>query len=333
MNFEPCTYAPQRKMHVMDRIHADTAYGNDSQSVATNDAASTSTLQDEVHDAATPSREDCALWAEHLSLSWDTASAANKVHNSSSTSASLNEPALVVRDVSLHVSKGETVCLVGRSGCGKTTILHALAGLLPAVRGDVRSFGNDITNKPGQVSYMFQRDLLLEHMSVIDNVCLPLVMHGVPKQQARARVAELFEPCGLAGYEQAWPSQLSGGMRQRVAFMRTYAMGNSCVLLDEPFSALDAITRVEMRSWYLRMARLYHLSTLAITHDVDEALMMAQRVYILAKPTAHACEDAACAPATIVGEVAVAHSADMSAADFALTDEFLHAKRQVMALL
>lgn len=321
-------------MHVMDCIHADTAYENDSHSAATNNApCGTSTLQDEVHDAATPSREDCALWAEHLSLSWDTASAANKVHNSSSTSASPNEPALVVRDVSLHVSKGETVCLVGRSGCGKTTILHALAGLLPAVRGDVCSFGSVITNKPGHVSYMFQRDLLLEHMSVIDNVCLPLVMHGVPKQQARARVAELFEPCGLAGYEQAWPSQLSGGMRQRVAFMRTYAMGNSCVLLDEPFSALDAITRVEMRSWYLRMARLYHLSTLAITHDVDEALMMAQRVYILAKPTVHACEDAACAPATIVGEVAVAHSADMSAADFALTDEFLHAKRQVMALL
>ena len=294
-------------MHVMDCIHADTAYDKSLHSAATNDAASASTLHDEAHDAATPAREDCALWAEHLSLSWDTDSAAHKAHTSSSTSASSNEPALVVRDVSLHVSKGETVCLVGRSGCGKTTILHALAGLLPAVRGDVRSFGNDITNKPGQVSYMFQRDLLLEHMSVIDNVCLPLVMHGVPKQQARARVAELFEPCGLAGYEQAWPSQLSGGMRQRVAFMRTYAMGNSCVLLDEPFSALDAITRVEMRSWYLRMAHLYHLSTLAITHDVDEALMMAKRVYILAKPTAHTCEDAACTPATIVGEVAVAH--------------------------
>lgn len=188
---------------------------------------------------------------------------------------------LVVRKVNMHVSKGELVCLVGRSGTGKTTILHALAGLMRPLSGQVLLHGRDIAGCPGQVSYMFQQDLLLPHKTVLDNCCLPLIIKGVSKLEARKQAEQLFERFGLSGCEHKWPSQLSGGMRQRAAFLRTYLMGNDCVLLDEPFSALDALTRTDLRSWYRTMARELGLATVAITHDVDEAIEMADRVYVL----------------------------------------------------
>lgn len=266
-----------------------------------------------------------ALEACGVSLSW--------AHNNS---------ALVVKDCNISVRSGEIVCLVGRSGTGKTTLLHALAGLLLPQTGEVYSFGTRITGEAGHVSYMFQNDLLLSHKRVIDNVALPLVLKGTPVREARAQVAPLFETCGLSGYEMRWPSELSGGMRQRVAFMRTYTMGNTCVLLDEPFSALDAMTRVEMRQWYTEMAHQFNLATLAITHDVDEALMMATRVYVLGHSYVQTWRDRSLdnesdehssISATIVGEISVSHPDNMTAAEFSLTEDFLTAKRQILALL
>ncbi len=232
-----------------------------------------------------------------------------------------------VRVDALEVREGELVCLVGRSGCGKTTLLHALAGLTRPLSGQVLLRGRDVTGLAGQVSYMFQKDLLLPNKRVVDNVCLPLTLAGVPKAEARERALALLGRFGLAGCEGKWPGELSGGMRQRAAFLRTYLMGNDVVLLDEPFSALDALTRADLRDWYLGAARELGLSTLMITHDVDEAVSMASRIYVLSSGQGPV------EPARISDEVEVGRAAGADAGDFGLTPEFLAAKREVLSAL
>lgn len=257
--------------------------------------------------AGAPTGGAPALAAEGLTLSWD-------------------GEALVTEGIDLTVMPGEVCCLVGRSGCGKTTILHALAGLTTPVSGRVLLHGEDVTGRPGRVSYMLQKDLLLPSRRIIDNVCLPLVLGGMRRADARAKAEPLFERFGLAGCELKWPSELSGGMRQRAAFLRTYLMGADVTLLDEPFSALDALTRVDVRRWFVGVARELGLSALVITHDVDEAVSMASRVYVLAgAPSAGE-------PSHVAGEVVV-RRADDAPGGFELTDEFLAAKREVMSLL
>ncbi|WP_082629909.1 ABC transporter ATP-binding protein [Olsenella massiliensis] len=251
-----------------------------------------------------------ALEAEALTLSWNAGDS------------------VVVEDVSLSVGAGEVVCLVGRSGCGKTTIMHALSGLSRPLSGRVLLHGHDVTGTPGRVSYMLQKDLLLPSKRILDNVSLPLVLGGLSREQAHERARPLFERFGLKGTERSWPSELSGGMRQRAAFLRTYLMGNDVMLLDEPFSALDALTRSDMRSWYCDMAHELGIATLAITHDVDEAVTMARRVYVLAGNPASGV------PSRVEAEVRVERPpAGVSAADFALTEGFLTAKREVLSFL
>ena len=186
----------------------------------------------------------------------------------------------VAEGVSVHVDEGELACIVGRSGCGKTTLFHALAGLEKPAGGRVLLRGEDITGVPGRVSYMLQKDLLLPSRSILDNAALPLIVRGVDRDTARAKAGALFATFGLEGTEGLWPSQLSGGMRQRAALLRTYLMDNDVVLLDEPFSALDAITRVELRRWFAGMVRELGLSALVITHDVDEAIDLGSRIYV-----------------------------------------------------
>lgn len=230
----------------------------------------------------------------------------------------------VVECLSLCVHQGETVCLVGKSGTGKTTVLHALAGLLVPQSGHVFLQGEDVTGKPGHISYMLQKDLLLPNLRVVDNAALPLVLAGTPKREARQAALPLLQQFGLAEVADRWPGELSGGMRQRVAFARTYLQGNSCVLLDEPFSALDAITRTDMRTWFKEMAVELGLSTLMITHDADEAALIANRIYVLGTPApGH--------PATIVGEVNPEHKKGVS--EYSLTPEFLAAKSAILNLL
>ena len=188
---------------------------------------------------------------------------------------------LVAEDISLHVDEGEIVCIVGRSGCGKSTLFHALAGLDAPAEGRVILHGEDITGVPGRVSYMLQKDLLLPNLTILNNTALPLVLGGMKRDEARRKAQALFATFGLEGTEENWPAQLSGGMRQRAALLRTYLMNNDVVLLDEPFSALDAITRVELRRWFASMVEELELSALVITHDVDEAINLGSRVYVL----------------------------------------------------
>ena len=245
-------------------------------------------------DAALP-----ALEARGLTLAWDA-------------------DAPVADGLALEVGEGEIVCLVGRSGAGKSTILHALAGLLVPQQGQVLLDGRDVTGMPGQVGYMLQKDLLLPSMRVIDNACLPLLLARIPKRQAREQVRPLLAEFGLSSYADSWPHELSGGMRQRVAFARTCMCGSEVVLLDEPFSALDAITRAEVREWFLGQVRARGLSVLMITHDAYEACAMADRVYVLGG--SH--------PSRIVGEVACRHAGGDG-------DEqaLLASRREVLALL
>ena len=190
-----------------------------------------------------------------------------------------NEP--VIEKVSLDLKKGEIVSLLGASGCGKTTFFNAVAGLYKVDEGRIYLDGEDITGKTGKVSYMLQKDLLLAHYTIIDNVSLPLVMKGESKKAARERARQYFELFGLSGCEEKYPSELSGGMRQRAALMRTYLTGNDVVLLDEPFSALDTITKSAMHNWYLDIMQEIGLSTIFVTHDIDEAILLSDRVYIL----------------------------------------------------
>ena len=187
----------------------------------------------------------------------------------------------VVEDISLELPPGGFISLLGPSGAGKTTLFNVLAGVERPDAGKVFLGGVDITGISGRVSYMLQKDLLLEYRTVLDNVILPLLIRGQKKKAAREYAAGFFPMFGLDGYEKKYPAELSGGMRQRAALLRTCMTHNTVILLDEPFSALDAITRIRMQSWYAGIAGQMKLSTLFITHDVEEALVLSDSVYIL----------------------------------------------------
>jgi ABC-type nitrate/sulfonate/bicarbonate transport system ATPase subunit len=187
----------------------------------------------------------------------------------------------VVAGISLELPAGGVISLAGPSGVGKTTLFNVLAGVDKPDTGKVFLSGEDVTGVSGRVSYMLQKDLLLEYRTVLDNVILPLLIKGGKKREAREYAAGFFPHFGLAGYEKKYPRQLSGGMRQRAALLRTCMTRNPVILLDEPFSALDAITRRQMQEWYRDIAEEMSLSTLFITHDVEEALILSDSVYIL----------------------------------------------------
>ena len=175
----------------------------------------------------------------------------------------------VLDDVSLSVGAGQLVCLVGRSGSGKSTLFHALAGLSMPDAGTVLLEGEDVTGHPGSVAYMLQKDLLLPERTVLDNTALPLLLRGVPKAEARTRASGRFARFGLEGSQGLYPDQLSGGMRQRAALLRTCLMDDPVVLMDEPFSALDALTRQDMRAWLLDLVDAVGLTVLLVTHDLS----------------------------------------------------------------
>lgn len=237
-----------------------------------------------------------------------------------------DEGADVVQDFDLELAPGELVCIVGKSGCGKSTILHALSGLTLPRKGEVLLHGRSIAGQPGCVSYMLQKDLLIPQRTIIDNVCLPLLVAGASKQEAYAKAEPLFERFGLSGTQKDYPSQLSGGMRQRAALLRTYLMANDVVLMDEPFSALDALTRADMRSWFLGVIGELNLSCVLITHDVDEAVEMADRIVVLKGAPNEGV------PTTVAGTVPIAASR-ATRKDWLLTPESLEVKKQVLSLL
>lgn len=227
----------------------------------------------------------------------------------------------VLEDITIHLEKGELVSLLGVSGSGKTTLFHILSGLIAPDEGKVYLQDQDITSSPGSISYMLQKDLLLSNKKVIDNVALPLLLKGMKKKEAREKANPLFAEFGLEGTQLQYPSQLSGGMRQRAALLRTYLSSNGVALLDEPFSALDTLTKTSVHKWYLDIMQHIDLSTLFITHDIDEAILLSDRIYILNG-----------VPGKIKEEIVIREKKPRSE-DFALSEEFLEYKRQIISKL
>jgi ABC-type nitrate/sulfonate/bicarbonate transport system ATPase subunit len=193
----------------------------------------------------------------------------------------------VLDGVSLTVSAGEFVALVGPSGCGKSTLFDVVAGLVPPDAGRVLVDGADTTGRTDPFAYMPQQDLLFPWRTVLDNTTLGLEVAGARRRDARERARPLFAEFGLAGFEDARPAELSGGMRQRAALLRTVVQDRPVLLLDEPFGALDALTRTEMQLWLSRMRARFAWTVLLVTHDVREAVFLADRVAVLGpRPTA-----------------------------------------------
>ncbi|PKB72200.1 MAG: ABC transporter [SAR202 cluster bacterium Io17-Chloro-G6] len=190
----------------------------------------------------------------------------------------------VLEGVDLTVNEGEFVSIIGPSGCGKSTLLNIIAGLDQPDSGTVELSGSpsgSMGERLGHTGYMQQKDLLLPWRSVLDNATLGLELRGVPRRRARERALELTDTFGLTGFEHLYPFALSGGMRQRAAFLRTILLDQDIVLLDEPFGALDALTRVQMQEWLLQLWNSLNKTIVLITHDVDEALLLSDRVYLL----------------------------------------------------
>ena len=222
----------------------------------------------------------------------------------------------VLADVSLELHEQELVSILGASGCGKTTLFHIISGLNKPQQGKVILNGKDITGCPGQISYMMQKDLLQPYRTREDKVILPLLLKGEKKKESL-----YFEEFGLEGTQKKYPRQLSGGMRQRAALLRTYMFSSDVALLDEPFSALDTLTKGEMHRWYLDVMDKIHLSTLFITHDIDEAILLSDRICLLSGK-----------PGRVTEEIVIEEPRPRKK-EFNLTEEFLEYKRRILERL
>ena len=210
------------------------------------------------------------------------------------------EPVQALRDLSLSVGAGEIVAVVGPSGCGKTTLLELICGLQRPDAGTVDS---------APAALMPQRDLLLPWLSALDNATLALRVRGIARQRAREQANPWFERFGLAGFEQARPYELSGGMRQRVSFLRTLLSGKPVLALDEPFAALDAITRAEMQGWLAQILAAEQRTVVLVTHDVEEAVLLGDRVLVMSPR-----------PGRVVADLAVALSRPRQPTDPAVVE-------------
>ncbi|MEJ6462903.1 ABC transporter ATP-binding protein [Fusobacterium nucleatum] len=198
----------------------------------------------------------------------------------------------ILKDINIHVNKNEMVAIVGSSGVGKSTLFNLIAGVLKKQVGEITINGSN--DYIGKVAYMLQKDLLFEHKTIIDNVILPLIIAKVNKKEALEEGNKILKQFNLDKYANRYPQQLSGGMRQRVALIRTYMFKRKIFLLDEAFSALDAITKKELHKWYLDLKKEFNLTTLLITHDIEEAVFLSDRIYILGNK-----------PGEIIGEIKI----------------------------
>ena len=226
---------------------------------------------------------------------------------------------IIIENINIHVNHGEKVAVLGASGVGKTTLFNVLSGLEKPDSGRVFLDNEDITGIAGRVGYMQQEDLLLPFRTTLDNVIIPLILKGEKKNDARNKVLPLFELFGLSGSEKKYPSQLSGGMRQRAALLRAYMYKSDIMLLDEPFSALDAMTKASIHKWFAELTKKQKISALIITHDIDEAIILSDRIYIISE-----------VPGKITAEVVVEHISECD--DFAVCEEFIKYKKRIRSL-
>ena len=231
----------------------------------------------------------------------------------------------VLAGIDLEVAPNEVVALVGPSGCGKSTLLELIAGLAEQRAGEIDVAGaRTPAERLASCAYMPQADLLLPWLRAIDNAALARRLGGASSREARAQAQPMFERVGLAGFERARPAELSGGMRQRVAFTRTLLTGKPVLLLDEPFAALDAITRADLQSWLRGVLADEPRTVLLVTHDVEEALFLADRVIVLSQRPGRAVWEGSAPDPTPEGRSD--RAAAVTAPDFVATRErALHA--------
>lgn len=219
----------------------------------------------------------------------------------------------ILKDITFKVNEGELVSIVGPSGCGKSTIFNIITKLTDIDSGEV--------SINGSVSYMYQKDMMVPWKRVIDNIAIPLVLKGRKKSEARKEVVGFIETFGLQGFEYKYPTQLSGGMKQRANFLKTYLTSNDIMLLDEPFGALDSITRRKLQKWLIGLKKKTNSTILFITHDIDEAILISDRVYVISEK-----------PAVIKGEIMV-NLKDGEHEEISLSKEFIDIKRKLLRLL
>lgn len=232
-----------------------------------------------------------------------------------------NEP--ILEDINLTVDRGEFVALVGPSGCGKSTLLNIISGVLTSRNGVViADHRTKSTDRLGSVSYMQQKDLLLPWRSVAENSRLGLELRGVDRGESALAVEKLADLFGLADVLDSMPWQLSGGMRQRVALLRAVLPDNPVLLLDEPFGALDAITRSSLQQWLLNVLDTSGKAVVLVTHDVEEAILLADRVLVMSPN-----------PGQIVAEVNVDLGSSVASDELTTTPEFVELKKSILDLL
>jgi ABC-type nitrate/sulfonate/bicarbonate transport system ATPase subunit len=224
----------------------------------------------------------------------------------------------VLEGLNFSVDEGQFVALLGPSGCGKSTLFNVISGLLVPDAGEIYLNGERIYGNTGDFAYMQQKDLLLPWRTVLKNVLIGPEIHNEPLDTAKAEAQKRLAQLGLSGFENSYPMQLSGGMRQRVALVRTLLFRKEILLLDEPFGALDAMTRTVMQSILLDIWSESRQTVLLITHDVEEALILADKIYVL---TAR--------PATLKAEVPIPLSRPRSITDVSL----IRLKKELLALL
>ena len=192
------------------------------------------------------------------------------------------EPVRALEPVTMEIPEGRFISVIGPSGCGKSTLFNIIAGLEVPTGGRVIVDDTDVTGMIGIVAYMLQKDLLLQWRTILDNVILGMELQGVPVAEARKRAEPFLSRYGLGGFENKYPSELSGGMRQRAALLRTMLYDSEIMLLDEPFGALDAQTRTQMQEWLLQLWDDFGKTVLFVTHDVEEAVFLSDEIYVMA---------------------------------------------------
>lgn len=197
----------------------------------------------------------------------------------------------VLKNIDLKADNGEFISIIGPSGCGKSTIFHILTGIEQQYEGIIEIDGVELNKANKKISYMHQKDLLMPWRTIIDNVIVPLELQGLSKKASREKVKPLFEIFGLEGFENAYPNELSGGMRQRASLFRTILVDSDIMLLDEPFGALDAMNRSRMQEWLLDICDRFKHTVLFVTHDIDEAIYLSDRIYVLSQRPAEIIEE------------------------------------------
>ncbi|GAA0084688.1 ABC transporter ATP-binding protein [Clostridium sp. CTA-7] len=219
----------------------------------------------------------------------------------------------ILKNISIKVNEGELVSILGPSGSGKSTIFNILTNIIKCDSGELKINGD--------LSYMYQKDMMVPWKKVIDNIGIPLVFKGNNKKEAREKVKKHINEFGLSGFEYKYPSQLSGGMKQRANFLKTYLTSRDIMLLDEPFGALDSITRRKMQKWLLDLTKEMNSTILFITHDIEEAILLSNRIYVISEK-----------PAVINGEIKVNLPKERNE-DIVTSDEFVAIKKEILKLM